>query len=51
MIEMRKLKLEAIEIKIIINCLNEMRNKLKSENRDPGVINDLILKCIDVLEK
>lgn len=45
-----KLKLEACEIKIIINCLNEMRNKLISEKRDPEAINELILKCIDVLE-
>jgi len=28
-----------------------MRNKLISEKRDPEAINELILKCIDVLEK
>ena len=46
-----KLKLESDEVRIIINCLNEMRTKLINENREPAVINELILKCVDVLEK
>ncbi len=47
----KKIKVDNNELRILINCLNEMRTKMINENRDITVINDLILKYICILEK
>ena len=44
-------KLDNFELKIIINSLNKMRNKLLSQNKETVLIHDLILKYITILEK
>lgn len=46
-----KLKLDIYELKIIINSLNEMRNKLLSQSEETFVIDELLLKYINILEK
>ena len=46
-----KLKLDVYELKIIINSLNEMRNKLLSQSEETFVIDELLLKYINILEK
>ena len=48
---MKKIKLDNFELKVIINSLNEMRNKLLNQKKDTEVIDDLLLKYIGVLEK
>lgn len=39
-----KLKLNQLEYGLIINALNEFRNKLIRENEDTTLIDDLLLK-------
>lgn len=46
-----KLKLDIYELKIIINSLNEMRNKLLSQSEETFAIDELLLKYIEILEK
>lgn len=41
-----KLKLDETDFKIIINALVELRNKLISEQKDSGVIDEILLKLI-----
>lgn len=50
---MRKkhIKLDIYELKIIINSLNEMRTKLLKELKGTEVIDELLLKYINILEK
>ena len=45
-----KLKLDIYELKIIINSLNEFRNKLKKENEKTDVIDELLIKYIEILD-
>ena len=45
-----KLKLDIYELKIIINSLNEFRNKLIRENENPDVIDELLIKYIEILD-
>lgn len=44
-----KLKLDIYELKIIINFLNEFRNKLIRENENTDVIDELLSKYIEML--
>lgn len=44
-----KLKLDVYELKIIINSLNEFRNKLIRENENTDVIDELLSKYIEML--
>ncbi len=48
---MRKIKMDDYELRIIIRALNEMRNQLIREKKDTDVIDELLLKYIDILEK
>ncbi len=48
---MKKIKLDNFELKVIINSLNEMRNKLLNQNKETDIIDELLLKYINVLEK
>ena len=45
-----KLKLDIYELKIIINSLNEFRNKLIRENENTDVIDELLIKYIEILD-
>ena len=46
-----KLKLDIYELKIIINSLNEFRNKLIKENENTDVIDELLIKYIEILDQ
>lgn len=46
-----KLKLDVLEIKVLITALNEWRNKLIRENNHDEFVDELLLKIINVLEK
>lgn len=46
-----KLKLDVLEIKVLITALNEWRNKLIREGNQDEFVDDLLLKIINVLEK
>jgi len=48
---MKKIKLDNFELKVIINSLNEMRNKLLNQKKETDIIDELLLKYINVLEK
>ena len=48
---MKKIKLDNIELKVIINSLNELRTKLLNQNKETDIIDELLLKYINVLEK
>ena len=48
---MKKIKLDNFELKVIIYSLNEMRNKLLNQNKETDIIDELLLKYINVLEK
>ncbi len=48
---MKKIKLDNFELKVIINSLNEMRNKLLNQNKETNLIDELLMKYITVLEK
>ena len=45
-----KLKLDIYELKIIINSLNEFRNKLIRENENTDIIDELLFKYIEILD-
>ena len=42
-----KVELDTFDSKIIINALNTMRYKLKSDNQPRNEVNDILLKMID----
>lgn len=44
-----KLKLDIYELKII-NSLNEFRNKLIRENENTDIIDELLIKYIEILD-
>lgn len=48
---MKKIKLDNYELKLVINSLNEWRNKLISENKDFEIVDELLLKYISILNK
>ncbi|MDG4524270.1 hypothetical protein NOL05_02205 [Streptococcus suis] len=45
-----KLKLDIYELKIIINSLNEFRNKLIRENENTDGIDELLIKYMEILD-
>ena len=45
------LELDKYELGIIINALNEFRNKLIQEQRETDVIDEVLLKTLDAPEK
>ena len=45
------LELDKYELGIIINALNEFRNKLIQEQRETDVVDEVLLKTLDVPEK
>ena len=45
--EKRVLTLDRYEHGVVVNALNEMRNDLLEEQRDPGPVEDVLLKTID----
>ncbi len=49
---MKKVKLDDFELRVIIKSLNETRTKLISEGEDDThLVDDIIIKCLDVLQK
>lgn len=46
-----KLKVDNKELKLIINSLNYLRNKLIQESRPTDVVDELIIKSINVLSR
>lgn len=49
--KLKKVKLDIYELKIIINSLNEMRNNLIKDKKETNIIDELLLKYINILEK
>lgn len=47
----RKIKLDNFEVRVIINSLNDKRTKLLSLNEDTDIIDNIMLKYLDVLDK
>jgi len=45
------LELDKYELGIIINALNELRNKLIQEERTTDVVDEVLLKVLDAPEK
>lgn len=45
------LELDKYEIGIIINALNDLRNKLIQQQRDTDVVDEVLLKTLDAPEK
>lgn len=46
-----KIKVDNFELRVLINSLHEMRNKLLSEKKDTDIVDDIILKYMDLLKK
>lgn len=46
-----KVKLDNFEVRVIINALNEKRTKLLSIDEDTEILDELILKYINVLDR
>lgn len=47
----KKIKLDNFEVRVIINSLNEMRNRLVEEKEDTEYIDEILLKYLCVLDK
>ena len=47
----RKIKLESFEVRIIINSLKVMRNKLIENNEDTEYVDEILLKYLNVVIK
>ena len=45
------LELDKYEIGIIINALNDLRNKLINEDRDTTAVDEVLLKTLDAKKK
>lgn len=45
------LELDKYEIGIIINALNDLRNKLIQQQRDTDAVDEVLLKTLDAPEK
>lgn len=45
------LKLDKYEYGVIFNTLNDKRNQLLSEEKDTEIIDNVLLKVIDVIDK
>ena len=48
---MKKIKLDNYELKLIIYSLNELRNSLVAENKDYEIVDEVLMKYINVLNK
>ena len=48
---MKKIKLDNYELKLIIHSLNELRNSLISQNKDYELVDEVLIKYINVLNK
>ena len=48
---MKKIKLDNYELKLIIYSLNELRNNLVAENKDYEILDEVLMKYINVLNK
>ena len=48
---MKKIKLDSYELKLIIHSLNELRNSLISQNKDYDIVDEVLMKYINVLNK
>ena len=48
---MKKIKLDNYELKLIIYSLNELRNNLVTENKDFEIVDEVLMKYINVLNK
>ena len=48
---MKKIKLDNYELKLIIHSLNELRNSLISQNKDYEIVDEVLMKYINVLKK
>ena len=46
-----KVELDKYEIGIIINALNDLRNKLIQQQRDTDAVDEVLLKTLDAPEK
>lgn len=46
-----KIKVDNFEVRVLINGLNEYRNKLLSENEDTELLDEIILKYLDYSKK
>lgn len=44
-----KLKIDVYELKILINALNELRNILVKNNKSTDIVDELLIKYIDIL--
>ena len=49
--EVRVLELDKYEYGIVVNALNEFRNKILSEERETEAIEELLLKILDTPQK
>lgn len=47
----RILELDKYELGILINALNELRNKLIQEQRETDAVDEVLLKVLDAPEK
>ena len=48
--EIKVLELDKYELGILINALNEFRNKLVQESKETEYVDDVLLRAIEVLE-
>lgn len=48
---MKKIKIDNYELKLIIYSLNELRNNLVAENKDFEIVDEVLMKYINVLNK
>lgn len=46
-----KIKVDNFEVRVLINGLSELRNKLLSENEDTELLDEIILKYLDYSKK
>ncbi len=46
-----RIKLTDFELRVLIHTLNDYRLDQKARGEDTADVNDLILKCIDILEQ
>ena len=44
-----KFKIDVYELKVIIKSLNELRNKLISNKENTDIVDELLIKYIDML--
>ena len=49
--EIKVLELDKYELGILINALNELRNKLIKEGRDTEYVDEILLRAIDAPSK